>query len=730
MLASTLATSYNLPVVTRRHLLRVYFAVAAALLLAPVHFVNAATFTVTSDADVGPGSLRQAVADALANAGDDIVAFDLPGPGPHVIDLLSAISISSNLQVLNGPVSGSAVESVTVQRSFASGTPDFSLFRVLNARTVVIAGLTLRNGRAMGPSGLGGAIFMGGAALTLRDCVISGNAATSGGALGIDAQQGNSGIASVKLVRCEFVENTGQFGGALYVLGQYGQVPLAAEQCVFRNNSATGDGGAVHLYAPNALVGAALTDCWLVGNNAAGGGGGLYVVTDGFGAGEAEVEMSRCTISGNSAGSGGGISFRLSRISANIENCTFSGNVAGSGGAIDNATGASVDLRNVTIAGNHASSSDGGGGVVSSFGLFVSNSIVAANTSAGGAPDTRGYCTSSGHNLIGRADGASGFVHGQNGDQVGTIAAPVEPRLGPLHNNGGLTQTRALLAGSPAIDAGNDATAPPLDQRGMPRRGVSDIGAYEFRPLPRAEITGDGQSDIIWQNNATGQRGIWEMNGLEWTGVRWLPVIPTEWQIATSGDFNSDGNIDLVWENTSTGVRGIWLMDAAQWVGERYLPTVALEWQIAGSGDFNGDGHTDLLWQNNVTGERGFWLMNGTDLVTVIFLPRVPTEWVIAAVDEFTGDGHLDILWQNLATGQVGIWAMNSTTSVSEHYLPTVTPEWRIAGSGDFNGDAHADIVWQNNVTGQRGFWLMNGMQSVGESFLPTVSLEWEMRNH
>ena len=86
-----------------------------------------------------------------------------------------------------------------------------------------------------------------------------------------------------------------------------------------------------------------------------------------------------------------------------------------------------------------------------------------------------GAFTSQGHNLIGETDGSSGWV---SSDLTGTIARPLNPLLAPLGNNGGPTQTMALLPGSPAIDAGSnalavDANGNPLvyDQRGPASRG-------------------------------------------------------------------------------------------------------------------------------------------------------------------------------------------------------------------------------------------------------------------
>ncbi len=107
----------------------------------------------------------------------------------------------------------------------------------------------------------------------------------------------------------------------------------------------------------------------------------------------------------------------------------------------------------------------------------VKNSIIARNST-----DIRGEFISEGYNLIGNIGNFSqglGFVHGKNGDQVGTWNAPIDPKLGELKDNGGPTWTRALLAGSPALNAANPYDRPQTDQRGIDRGSRPDIGAYE-----------------------------------------------------------------------------------------------------------------------------------------------------------------------------------------------------------------------------------------------------------
>jgi hypothetical protein len=120
---------------------------------------------------------------------------------------------------------------------------------------------------------------------------------------------------------------------------------------------------------------------------------------------------------------------------------------------------------------------------------------VAGNSANTSGPDVSGAVASLGNNLIGETDGSSGWV---GTDLTGTIATPLDPTLAPLNYYGGPTQTMALLPGSPAIDAGNNALIPAgvtTDQRGYARtfNGTVDIGPYEVQPIALVvNTTADG----------------------------------------------------------------------------------------------------------------------------------------------------------------------------------------------------------------------------------------------
>ncbi len=201
-----------------------------------------------------------------------------------------------------------------------------------------------------------------------------------------------------------------------------------------------------------------------------------YITGGGYSAG-GPATFTNCTFSNDTATSGGGaVNFNnQTNPLLTIIDCTFfnDSTSSGSGGAIINT--ATLTLTDCTISGNSAATS--GGGVFNDGGtVTLGNTIVAGNTAATNGPDVFGSFTSSGHNLIGKTNGSSGWV---GTDLTGTVAQPLNAMLAPLGNYGGPTETMALLPGSPAIGAGVVVSGVTTDQRGLFRGSRVDIGAFQ-----------------------------------------------------------------------------------------------------------------------------------------------------------------------------------------------------------------------------------------------------------
>ncbi|MGI8858490.1 MAG: putative Ig domain-containing protein [Thermomicrobiales bacterium] len=271
---------------------------------------------------------------------------------------------------------------------------------------------------------------------------------------------------------------------------------LTVTNSTLSGNSTSTYGGGIENTGTLTVTNSTLSGNSASGNNTSGGG------IDNVGT----LTMTNSTLSGNSAPYGGGIFSNIGTVT--VTNSTLSGNSAsfdgatgGFGGGIENGNG-TLTVTNSTLSGNSASF-DGGGS--ETFGTSnLTNTIVAGNTASQSGPDINGTVVSHGHNLIGTTSGTTGITNGTNGDIVNPM-----PRLDTLKDNGGTTplpdgshvKTFALLAGSPAIGAGdsavcNSTTTPPgaavggKDQRGRPRPATAcSIGAFEPQSLTLAPAT-------------------------------------------------------------------------------------------------------------------------------------------------------------------------------------------------------------------------------------------------
>lgn len=489
------------------HVTRLLSATAMAAMLSLPLAARAATITVTETIDSFDKegcSLREAIqsinqqsdfAECVASGAygtDDTI--NLTAVQPYVLSIdgpnedgnqSGDLDISRSVVIVG---LGSTQTTITAS-GFSSGETD-RVFHVTSLPSggpplieVAFQGMTIRDGDAT-PSGDGGGILVTipNVNMTLTDVLVTENLSE-------------------------------EDGGGISFYADGGQLTLVNSSV--SGNTSPDDGGGID--ADGLVV---MLDSTIDGNDCQDSGGGIRN-SGGLLAVNSTISRNQAVFTGQAEGSGGSGGGIFSFAPFALINTTVSGNEAGvAGGGIlsldPNSTGSSeLDnivalLFNVTIANNSVIDGPGGGICYNCGQIFkgigpefrVANTLIAGNT-ATDSPDcgSADPFVSSGFNMIGDATNCNGFT--ATGDQIDVA----DVGIGPLQNNGGPTETHALLTGSPAIDMANNVEgcqAPVIedlingtltlqtlteDQRGLtrpvavldPNVAICDIGAYEFQ---------------------------------------------------------------------------------------------------------------------------------------------------------------------------------------------------------------------------------------------------------
>lgn len=495
-------------------------AIVAAGALSP-EAGRAATLTVAtrSESSAVACTLRDAINSVNAQAdlgacvasgaygSNDTVAFAPPVTGTIgfvTTDPLSGSPLAPSALVIRRPIviEGPGSAQLTLICNVAARLLEVDA----GVSPVTLSGLTIAFCRT---NGAGGGVLVNGPTaptpltVSLNDVTLRGNRASSGGGLAVSGA--NVG-ATVTLTSCSVINNLAGSGGGggLWVSDNNPASPSQLNMVDSRlmQNSATSDGGGA--LAVGVAAGISFTQATISANHANNGGG--------IEAQDAQGVLLDSTVSGNVAAQFGGGVFVSGGLFA-VTNSTLSGNQAGNAGAVDVHRGGAgaLMLANSTIA-NNVGGSVGGIGVENTLAtgqmtpavVTIIDTLIAGN----GTPDIEdsdrvAMAWDVSYSIIG--DPGTVLLVG-TGNQVGAVVPPpfgAGGWLGPLQDNGGPTQTHALLRNvpDPAIDEGDPAfSGLTYDQRGAPflrvENGRVDIGAYELQvpappvPGPRGLVLG------------------------------------------------------------------------------------------------------------------------------------------------------------------------------------------------------------------------------------------------
>lgn len=400
-----------------------------AIVMLAARCALAATITVTSTGDNGPGTLRAAL--AAASPGDSI-QFAVTG----VIALTSGELLIDKNVTIDGP--GANV--LTVSRETTASR--FRIFHITPGHTVTIQGITITKGYINFGFVAGGGIYNDHSNLTVNKCIVTGNSTV--------IQGGFSG------------------GGIGNNAGFSGTATLTINDSIISNNNIDDNvtfniGGGIFNFALGGGTGIVTINNSTISNNRAIEGGALF--SDGTNDGHAIVTINNCTFSNNSARNNGGAIVTAGdengHSSLIVTNSTFSGNTL-----ICNCSASAAILNRGDVGEMKG-------------GLELRNVIFHNGLGQTNIRNEGGSVVSQGYNLTSDA----GVLNAFGG--VGDFNAPTDlvntnPMFDPagLQNNGGPCPTIALSPGSPAINSG-DPAAPVRDQRYYLRNGVPDRGAFE-----------------------------------------------------------------------------------------------------------------------------------------------------------------------------------------------------------------------------------------------------------
>lgn len=423
------------------------------------------TLADESDGDFGPGnlSLREAIEQANLLNGDKVIAFapSLTASGPATITLSGKQLAITKSVTIQGP----GADRLTIDANHRSRVLQVDDGSSAVMQTVLISGLTLTGANSSGMFREGGGVFNF-ENLTILDSIVTGNVSESDGG-------GIYNLGNLNVVKSTISNNRGNDpGGGISSHG--GTVNVL--QSTISGNWSQDNGGGIFGYGGLNIVQSTIS-----GNSTDSSGAGIA-------ANSGTTTITQSTITGNTARNNGGGIFSYEQLI--VRQSTISGNTAGRGGGI------------------YSYGYSGGSGKSAS----LTNSLVVGNKKTDGTfSDIEGQTLlepTSSHNLVGSPTRAGGLTHGMNGNLVGAdngaggrtvldSATVLEPTLA---NNGGPTQTLALVGGSPAVNAGDNAAIPvdafdldadsdlseplPFDARGSGfarvNEGQVDIGAFEL----------------------------------------------------------------------------------------------------------------------------------------------------------------------------------------------------------------------------------------------------------
>jgi hypothetical protein len=204
---------------------------------------------------------------------------------------------------------------------------------------------------------------------------------------------------------------------------------------------------------------------------------------------------------------------------------------------------------------------------------------------------------------------------------------------------------------------------------------VVGIGDFNF----------DGTSDILYRDNATGDTGYYQMynavdSAFEHPGWNDIGASSTAYDVVGVGDFNGDGGSDILYRNNATGDTGFYqkalIGGTISW---HDVGASSTAYSVVGVGDFNGDGTPDILFRNAASGDTGFYQMNSDGTLHGWHdIGASSTAYAVVGIADYNSDGTSDILFRNNATGDTGFYGIVNGANTGWHAIGLTSTAYHV----------------------------------------------------
>jgi hypothetical protein len=239
-------------------------------------------------------------------------------------------------------------------------------------------------------------------------------------------------------------------------------------------------------------------------------------------------------------------------------------------------------------------------------------------------------------------------------------------------------------ASVPADDPGAEnpaGAATPTDDPAPPAPGA---------PL---DFDGDGFSDLLLRNDATGETRIWLVKSGSVVAETPPLAVPLHASIVGNGDYDGDGVADILSMEDASGRLDVQLIRNAEVVaGGTIVEALGAGWKVVGSGDHTGDGRADVLLRNRELGSLQIVFVDGVAASGVAGMySGIDAGSEVLGSGDYNGDGRADILWST-ASG-LELWLAGISMDFEIVALTQHDERWEIAATGDYDGDGDSDAL-------------------------------------